>query len=44
MACPALLRIEMHPDRGEHDDVEPLAACHEAGQIRQAVVEPFDPR
>jgi len=42
--APALLRIEMHPDCGEHDDVKLLAARQQQGQIGQAVVQPLDAR
>ncbi len=39
---PALQRIQMHPDRREHDEIERLAACQHGMQMRQAVIEPFD--
>src|ERR1700722_786111 len=41
---PALRRIEMHPNRGEHHDIEGFASRQNPRQIRQVVVDPFDRR
>ena len=41
---PALLFVEMHPDGGQHHEVEGFAAGSQSCEIRQAVVEPVDPR
>ena len=39
---PTLLRVEMYPDGREHHDVEPVPASHEAWEVREVVVDPFN--
>jgi hypothetical protein len=36
--------IEMHPHRRQHDQIELFLASAHSGQIRQAIIEPFDHR
>jgi hypothetical protein len=39
---PTLLRVKMDPDGCEHHDIEPVPASHEAWQVREIVVDPFN--
>src|SRR5580658_599628 len=39
---PPLLLIEMHPNRGEHHDIEGFASRQQSRQIRQTIVHPLD--
>ncbi len=38
----ALHLVQVHPDSGQHDDVECRTMRRDDGKIRQAVIVPFD--
>jgi hypothetical protein len=40
----ALQPVEMHPNGRQHDHGKLFIACSHDGQVRQAVVKPFDDR